>query len=92
MEWKDHEDYVQSVNRKVKARWKKGIKKYDSEKLGFQGDPLAHLEEELYDALLYVHYLRRKLGAMGYPMTRVEPEPEPTPPVAVADEEDDCLD
>ena len=46
----DHVGYNQE------KRAEHGMRKYKSDKKGFIGDPLDHLEEEIYDAMFYAYY------------------------------------
>ncbi len=44
------------------ARWQLGRERYHADNKVFRGDPLQHLTEELFDALVYLWVLRRKLS------------------------------
>ena len=57
---KERTDFIQWITESANRRWIVGDNKYHSSALGFQGDPLNHLIEELQDALLYAYYLRRQ--------------------------------
>ena len=51
----------------IDQRWELGKNKYDSEEQGFQGNPLEHLIEELFDAMLYTYYTLRRIQAAVEP-------------------------
>ena len=59
MTWRyvDREEYLKTIEGKIAHRLDYGFEHYGDE---FEGDPLAHLEEELIDALFYVHFARRQ--------------------------------
>ena len=61
MRKEDQRDFLRDVVVKLDRRLKAGAEEYESEKYGFVGDPLTHLEHELLDGLAYIHYLRRKV-------------------------------
>lgn len=52
---------IHHVETERARRWRKGLKHYrESEVEPFNGDPLAELLDELYDALNYLDVLRSK--------------------------------
>ena len=48
--------WLQSV---APERWEKGREKYESDRLGFQGDPVEHAIEEWLDMGVYLFYTQR---------------------------------
>ena len=56
-------ELAQRVKHQVLDRLQKGNVRYQSMRLGFQGQPLEHLRQELLDALIYLEYLERQLEA-----------------------------
>ena len=55
----EKEEFIQGVVAELTARWEFGDAKYDSSRLGFQGDPVRHGLEEDLDSLFYHFYTRR---------------------------------
>ena len=60
----DPEDFIEHISKKARARLELGEQRYKSSKLGFQGVPLPHLEEEMYDALFYI-WMDRQRGSQA---------------------------
>ena len=62
MGWEDLAQLQQWVKEGVERRWRVGEERYHSNVLGFQGQPMAHLVEELMDALVYLFAEMRRQG------------------------------
>ena len=66
MHWKEIDpkiirNFIKGVNNSLKDRAEQGIKKYDTYRKGFQSnDVLEDLEQELLDALFYLHMAKRE--------------------------------
>ena len=55
-----YDEFFDWVRNHQKRRMEEGLAKYQSEKLGFQGDPLQHALEEQLDALFCIYYAMRE--------------------------------
>ena len=55
----EKEEFIQGLVTELTARWEFGNDKYESARLGFQGDPVRHGLEEILDAFFYSYYARR---------------------------------
>ena len=55
-------DFLRWILEKQGERMRHGEEKYHGEQLGFQGDPLVHASEELFDGLFFVFYAMRERG------------------------------
>ena len=61
----ERREFLEWVLDMQSKRWDVGSEKYDSENAGFQGQPLEHLAEELFDALCYCYYAMRQRHFRG---------------------------
>lgn len=59
---KDRTEIVRDITRAATRKYEAGAREYGNT---FQGDPLAHLEEELLDGLFYVQMAKRERLANG---------------------------
>ena len=55
----ERQEFIQGLVTELTARWDFGERKYESARLGFQGDPVRHGLEEILDAFFYSYYARR---------------------------------
>ena len=60
----DRNSFLEWLVENQKHRMEVGERKYNSSEIGFQGDPLQHAAEELFDALFYVFYAMRERDAL----------------------------
>jgi len=56
----DYDQFLEWVDTNTLDRWQLGKERYQSDIKGFQGDPLDHAIEEMFDALLYLWIAKRR--------------------------------
>ena len=72
MDWAAKEVVLANIQKRFHQRWEKGRRKYQSDELGFQGDPLTHALEEAYDLVIYLEYLVRERESAGSRQTLLD--------------------
>ena len=53
-------DFLEWLIANQRLRMEAGERKYQSSLIGFQGDPLRHAAEELFDGLFYIFWAMRQ--------------------------------
>lgn len=64
------------LNEQMEKRWEDGRVKYQSDILGFRGEPEYHAPEEAFDLIVYQYYNIRKMKAMAERIRELESEVE----------------
>lgn len=61
----DYDQFLEWVDTNTLNRWNLGKERYQSDVKGFQGDPIDHAIEEMFDGLLYLWMAKRRQEECG---------------------------
>ena len=70
------DEFIKWIVGNQEERMAAGEAKYQSSLLGFQGDPLQHAAEELFDGLFYIFYAMRQRKELEAKVERQRSETE----------------